>query len=522
MTFLASLLLAAAVLAPSVGHAETRSELQTALARSADGPRTPTPLTLEESLQRALQNNLGLLARIRELEAASFRAKAAIAPWIPVLTAGGDIIPSRNRRFSNDFQRWNILGGSVGQYNVGMAFSSPVGTTFSVGWDQRRTDFNLRWELDEDDLLGAVLTDQEFKTREANVSLSLNQSLLKGISPVHHMNMLWQAELAVDAAEIQQEKEMSTVVGDVLKGYWDLGATRQNLTIAEESRELAEAQREITEARIASGDMAPIELLRIDETTATRSSEVLEAMRAVEEAEGRLKMVLGVAFEDELAYAELVPTDDANFVLPERTREGSLQVALTRNPDLRAAKGTLDGRELQWKADKHARLPTLNLGASLKVTGTGTDDAEAIANLSTGGFLEAVVGLQLTAPLPDVGAINQARAAGADVEAALLRLQLAEREVLTGVQAALLSVRSFDNQVGVETVRIDLATRTVEAAEATYAVGRNTLRDVLEAQQALKTAQQAKVSAEVQALKARVDLEILRGTILETLGVELQ
>lgn len=520
MKLLPSLALAAALMLPSTGQAQTGSELQAALDRSTE--RRPTELTLEDSLQRALRNNLGLLARVRELEAASFRAKAAIAPWMPVVSAGGDIIPSRNRQFSNDFQRWNILGGSVGQYNVGMAFASPVGTTFSVGWDQRRTDFNLSWELDEDDLLGAVLTDQEFKTRAANVSLSLNQSLLKGISPVHHMNMLWQAELAVDAAQIQQEKEMSTVVGDVLKGYWDLGAARENLTIAQKSRDLAEDQREITQARIVAGDMAPIELLRIDETVATRSSGVLEALRTMEETEGRLKMVLGVAFDDELAYAELIPTDAANFVLPERTREGSLQAALTRNPDLQAARGTLDGRELQWKADKHARLPTLNLGASLKVTGTGIDDAEAIANLATGAFREAVIGLRLTAPLPDVGAFNLARAAGADVEAALLRLQLAEREILTGVHAALLSIRSFDKQVEVETVRIDLAARTAEAAEATYAVGRNTLRDVLEAQQALKTAQQAKIAAEVQALKARVDLEVLRGTILETLGIELQ
>jgi outer membrane protein len=524
MKILPALLLAAALAAPGPALAQPRgasgSELQSALDRSAE--RRPTPLGLDEALRRSLRDNLGLLVKLRELEAASFRAKAAIAPWIPVLSAGGNLIPSRSRRFSNEFQRWNILGGSVGQYNIGLALASPVGTRFSVGWDQRRSDFNLRWELEDGDLLGAVLTDQEFKTREANISLSLNQSLLKGLDPAFNMNLLRQAELAVDAATIQQEKEIGTVLGDALKAYWDLVAARQSLTIAQESRALAEDQREVTAARIAAGDQAPIELLRIDETTATRSSEVLEALRAVEEADGRLKMVLGVALDDDLAYAEIIPTDGVSFAIPERTRDGSLQVALTQNPDLRLAQSQLEGRELQWRVDKHGRLPTLDLAASLKVTGTGNDDPEAIRNLTSGGFLEGVVGLQFSAPLPDVGAWNSARASGAEVEASLLQLQLAERQVLTGIQAALLSIRSFDKQIEVETVRIDLATRTAEAAEATYAVGRNTLRDVLEAQQALKTAQQAKIRAELQSLKARVDLEILRGTLLETLGVELQ
>jgi len=517
---LALLSLALAAPLPGLAQSRTSSELSAALERSTD--RRPTALPLEEALQRALRNNLGLLAKIRELEAAGYRAKAAIAPWMPVLSVGGTLLPSRNRRFSNDFQRWNVLGGTVGNYNVGLAFATPVGTTFSVGWDQSRTDFNLSWELDEGDLLGAVLSDQQFKTRQANVSLSLNQSLLKGISPDYNLNLLRQAEINVDAAEIQQGKEIETVLADVLKAYWDLAAARETLVIAQDSRDLAEDQREITQARINAGDLAPIELLRIDETAATRSSEVLDALRAVEEAEGRLKMVLGVGFGDEIAYAELIPVDGATLLLPERTRDGSMETALARNPDLLAAKSALAVREMQWRADKHSRLPTLDLNASLKVTGTGNDDPEAFRNLSSGGFMEGVIGLNLVSPLPDVGSVYLARASGADVEASLMQLQQAEREILSGVQASLLSIRSFDKQIEVETVRIDLARRTVEAAEATFAVGRNTLRDVLEAQQALKAAQQAKISAEVAALKARVDLEVLRGSLLETLGVELQ
>ncbi len=496
------------------------AELEAALERSQE--RTPAPLTLNEALTRALRDNLGLLARIRELEAASFRAKAALAPFIPLLTAGFNVTPDTRRNFSNEFQRWFVLGGASGGYNVGLAFNSPVGTTFTANWNQRLSDFNLSWELDDGDLLNTVLTDQEFATRSADLSFGLNQSLLRGISPVHHLGAAWQAELAVDSADVQQEKEMTTVVGDLLKAYWDLVAAQKNVTIATESRELAEQQREVTQARIAAGDLAPIELLRIDETVATRSSEVLDAERAVEESDGRLKMVLGISVADELAYARLIPTDGVNVPLPERTREGSLRIALDQNPDLRLARTNLESKNIQWTADKHRQLPTLDLNASLGLNGNGNNDREVFRDLGAAKFPNATVGVQLSMPLPDVASLQQARASGADVEAALLQLQQAEREVLSGIEAALLSIRSFDKQVEVAAVRADLAARQAQAAEATYAVGRNTLRDVLEAQQALKSAQQSKITAEMQALKARVDLEILRGTLLETLGVEIQ
>ncbi len=507
---------------PALGQAASASkaELEAALTRSQ--ARTETPITLEESLQRALRDNLGLLARIRELEAASLRAKAALAPFIPILTAGFDVSPDRRRNFSNDFQRWFVLGGASGGYNLGLAFNSPVGTTFTANWNQRLSDFSLSWELEEDDPLGLVLSDQEFANRRADLSFGINQSLLRGISPVHHLGAAWQAELAVDSADVQQEKEMTTVTSDLLKAYWDLVAARQNVSIAAESRELAEQQREVTQARIGAGDLAPIELLRIDETVATRSSEVLDAERAVEEADGRLKMILGISVGDDLAYAVLVPSDGVALNLPERTREGSLRIALTRNPDLRLARTNLESKNIQWTADKHRQLPTLDLNASLGLNGAGDTDAEVFRDLGAAKFPNAAVGLQLTMPLPDVASIQQARASGADVEAALLQLQQAERETLAGIEAALLSIRSFDKQVEVAGVRVDLARRQAEAAEATYAVGRNTLRDVLEAQQALKSAQQAEIAAQVQAQKARVDLEVLRGTLVETLGIELQ
>ncbi len=523
---LAVLLFATPALAQQAASG-TEEVLREALSRSET--RAPQELGLEAALQRTLADNLGLRARIRELEAARYRAKAAIAPWLPVLTASGNAHPFKNERWFDQYQTWERTDGNSGNYSLGVQAALPVGTSVSFSWSQGTFNQFTAYDpeifidnpLDPDNPI-PVLANNDFHTRWSSLNLGLNQSLLKGISPTANLQGLWQAEIAVDSASTQRDKEIATVLSDTLKAYWDLVAAGQNVAIAEEARALAESQREVTQARIGAGDLAPIELLRIDETTATRSSEVLQAEQALEEADGRLKMVLGVSLGDDLAYARIVPTDGVTFVIPQRTRDGSLQSALANNRDLALARANVQSRNIQWSADKHARLPTLDLAASLTLNGRGFELSESVDDVFARKFPDFDIGLVFAMPLPDVGSWNSARASGADVEAALLTLQQAEREVLAGIEAALLQIRSFDKQVDVAQVRIDLAARTAEASEATYAVGRNTLRDVLEAQQALKSARQARVAAEVQALKSRVDLEVLRGTLLETLGVELE
>ena len=517
---LALLLLAAPAQAQDSASASTEA-LEAALGRATT--RTPQDLGLQQSLERALADNLGLRAKLRELEAASFRAKAAIQPWLPILSASGTAHPFKTERFSDQFQAWQRSEGDDANYSVGLAAALPVGTSVNLGWSQGTFNQLLTWEpLDPDSLEAQFLEDNETHTRWSAFSFTLNQSLLKGISPTWHLQTLWQAEIAVDSAEVQRDKEMTTVLANTLKAYWDLVAATQNVAIAQEGRTLAESQREVTQARIAAGDLAPIELLRIDETVATRSSEVLQAEQAVEEAEGRLKMVLGIPLDDELGYARIVPTDGVDLPIPERTHDGSLQIALHGNLDLALARANLESREIQWAADKHGRLPTLDLNTSLTLNGSGQTTQESVSDVFARKFPDFRVGLTLAVPLPDLASWHGARASGADVEAALLNLQQAEREVLAGIEGALLQIRSFDKQVEVAQIRIDLAEQTAAASEATYAVGRNTLRDVLEAQQALKSARQARVSAEVEALKSRVDLEVLRGSLLETLGVELE
>lgn len=491
-----------------------------ALAAEAHG------LSLEAALQAALADNLGLAVTVHSLRAARSRLKASWSPFVPYVTGGWGFQPFKRERWFDQYKAWERTEGNSGDYRVGLGVSLPTGTALSATWSQggflQSTTFDPEIFVDNPlnpDEPIAILQNNEFETRWSALSLTLNQSLLEGISPSYQMRAIQQSKLAVGRVEIEQDKQVAAVAADVLKAYWDLVAARRLVEIQRIDKRLAEEQRAVTQARIDAGELAPVELLRIDETVATRLVELLEAQRSAADSEQRIKLLMGVRRDNPLYSRLLRPLDGIATELPRRDAATSVELTLQANPDLELARRDLEARRIDWKSARHELLPDLGLTASLSLRGSGFDNQEAVEEVFSRQFPDFELGMNLQVPLPDVAAIESVRASDNEVKAALLSLQSLELEVLSAVDTALRSIESLGAQVEAARLRVDLAAQTADAAEATFRAGRNTLREVLEAQAALKEARVSLVQAEVAQLGARVDLELLRGSLLETLGV---
>ncbi len=511
-----ALLIGAPVLlgVPAEARADLRADIEAIENFAALDPGA-TPMSLKDAIHRGLRENLGLRVKVWELEAAKERRIASVAPWMPFLRAGFDYTNSIQEEFEGLGEgTWRRQSDRTPLYNLGVGASLPTGTTLNLDWTQGVFQRDVSYDPP------LPFFDEEIKvdTRFANLSFSINQSLLQGIDPRYHLYTLWQAEIAEESAEIERDKEMERVVSEVMKAYWDLVAALRNVEIARIDRRLAEAQRATTQARIAAGDDAPIEMFRIDEEVAARSSDVLEAERTAAEAQQVLALLLGAP----PGAGALRPVSGVELNLPFRARDASIAIARDRNPDLRLQRRVVRAGDLDHSRARHELLPDLTLDASVNLRGNDADAAAAVDELFAGRFPDLRIGMSFIVPLPDVGAVHGMKAAQREQEAALLGMQVAERQVVAGVETALRSVASFDEQIKVAEVRATYAVKTAEAAEATYAAGRNTLQDVLEAQARLKDARRAVVAARVQALKARVDLEVLRGTLIEVLSIEIE
>jgi outer membrane protein TolC len=308
----------------------------------------------------------------------------------------------------------------------------------------------------------------------------------------------------------------------VLNQYWDLVGYRRLEEIHRIDRRLAENQREVTRALIGAGKLAPIELLRIDERAASASASVLEAQNSAVRAELGLKQLMRVRHTDDLYRVPFRPVDGVSSVIPHRDLDASIAMAVARNPGLVLARADVEADWIDRQAARHEMLPDLSLNAALSLNGSGFELSEAVSDVFASKFPDLEVGMTFTMPVPDLGAIHQLRAADLELEAAEAGQENVELTLRSNVEAYWYAIQSFHAQVEVAEVRVDLAAQTAEASEATYEAGKNTLREVFEAQADLKEARVALLQAQIAELKSRVELEVLRGSLLETLGVEIE
>lgn len=492
-----------------------------------DLPADAVPLTLAEAVEGAVARNLGLQVRALQLRASRSRTLAAHSPFLPWLFGATRLHPWRSERWFDQYKSWERKSGLDGNYTLGLGANLPTGTRLTFGFSQGTFEQDTTYDpevhvenpLDPDQPF-EILVNNSFSTRWAAISLQVRQSLLQGIAPGWNLLPVHRAELAEALGVIEHDAQVERVAADALSSYWDLVAALRLVEIARIDVALAESQRQVTRARIGAGELAGIEDLRIDETVASREVERVEAERQAEEAAQRLVVHMAVPAEDPLRSLRLRPLDVGPVTLPQRSLDERITTALKHHADLRRLRVGRAEKELEVRRLKHELLPDLALDASLDLDGSGFDAAEALRDVGQQRFPDFSVGLDLTVPLPDLAAIAGLRAADVEERVATLQIEEAERTVEAAVRSQFRTIVASERQVELGAIRVRLAERSVEAAEATYRAGHNTLTEVLQAHKALKDARRAAVLAQVSRDRAKVELEVLCGSLREVLGIE--
>jgi len=311
------------------------------------------------------------------------------------------------------------------------------------------------------------------------------------------------------------------VTGNVIKSFYELAYAQRSVEIAQHSVDLALAQREVTGARIEAGDLPPIELMKLDETVATRQGELLEAQMTRRRAEVTLGSLLVSETQVGTLGRRYRAANLPDSPIPHRGLDASCETALLHNADILRQERDLKSRKISVAMARQDLLPTLDLNASLALNGVGETSPEGLEDVFSGNHPYWTLGLTLTVPLTNRTSETNYRQRKSEVESSLLTLKSLQESTLAEVENTYANIISYDEQVKVAETRVALAAQNVEAEEARYAAGKSTTREVLEVQQSLRDAQLAEVRARINALSARVDLELVRGTLLEALGIGL-
>jgi len=287
------------------------------------------------------------------------------------------------------------------------------------------------------------------------------------------------ARAELRATEEDRKAVMTTVVGDVAAGYFNLLELDSQLDIAKRTLATRENSLQLIKARQQGGLATMLDVRQAEELVYLASQTIPDTERAIEQTENQISLLLGnnpgpIARGKALAQQEEVPAVPA----------GLPSALLERRPDIRAAEENLAAQRALVSAAKAAYFPRISL------TGLLGFQSNQLSSLFTGPSRAWSFVPQLTQPIFTGGRLkSNVKFAKAQQEFALAAYQQTIQNAFREVSDALVQYRKVKEiRVQQELLVTTLQDRS-RLAHLRYEGGVDTLLNALDADRDLFNAE---------------------------------
>ena len=459
-----------------------------------------------------------------------------ITSFDPILT--GTLQFDHNNQISNNIFTGAPIGRSgttTANFNYQQGFHS--GTDLLVGFNNTR--------------LG---TNSTFNTYGPSINSSfqfrLTQHLLQGFGFLPNDRLIRITKNNREITDVAFRLQIITTVDQIENLYWNLVFAYENVRVANESLAFAQKTLSDTKKQVEIGSLAPIEVVRSQNTVAADQQTLVQAQTNLELQQLLMKNALSRSLKDPaLASAEVIPT--TTMALPDQEpivpTEDLINEGLQHRAELAQVRIDLTNRDISNRAIKNALLPSLDLFAYYGGSGLGgsQNPANLCANQNPPGFgcaqtpvssvsysdtLNQLVnstasdkgmGITLSVPIHNRQAQALSTRAQLEYRQAQMRLQQLENQIRIEVRNAQFSVTQNRAAVQAAQAAVELGRQSLDAEQKKYALGASTSTLVLQNQSALATAQSNLVSAMAAYEKAQIELDRATGLLLEHAGIAM-
>jgi outer membrane protein TolC len=346
------------------------------------------------------------------------------------------------------------------------------------------------------------------------VTFSLSQPLLRNAGRRASTYAIRLAATDRDISEARAKLEVIRQLAAADRAYWRLYAARQGLEVRQKQYELAQAQLERARRRVDAGDAPPLEVTRAEAGAASQLDQIIQAERAVLDAQRALKLLINLPELDVRGGTSIEPA-----TAPDPVR---FDVDVAALADL-----AVDNRmemlelELQLAQDfagiefaKNQALPLFTLDFAYSIPGLSDRLAPSLDQLSSAEFSTWQMGVSGQIPIGN-------EAAKARVQQAILtrlqrlstrdaRRQAIQAEVAQSVDA----LEAAWQRILASRQAVILAAATLEGEQRQFEAGARTSTEVLDAAARLADEQTGEVRALAEYQIAQVDLAFATGTLI--------
>ncbi len=509
---------------PSVtmGKAKNQTRAQT-LVKSpasviADAPSSPTAtlpgpavsLTLGDVLHTTLANNLAV--RIQELNRQNARDEIDAARGIYDLQTNSRLNHSRSvfaSRSSNGVTSTRSSGRTtVDTFSAGASQLLPSGGQVSLDYTAQNSETRSRSRS------GAFSASSKSENDPQELALGVTQPLLRGFGPTVTNAPI---NIAKNDARISYEQfrlQLMQQLGGALRSYWDLIFAINNFDVQKVAMEQARELLRTNKVKYETGWSPITDVLQAQAQVADRQQSMLTAARQVQDVMDQLKNQMNIPRNIPEWRLQFIPLQKPTFFETAYDEDASMRLALLKRPE--AIQSDLVKRNdlIRERVARNNTLPQLNVDGSLGLVDPGSGAGKGLDNYSAG--------LTFNYPLQNRTARARLRQARANVEVSDLDIEQTRQNILQQVRTSFRAIQIARQQIDVSRAAIEYETQKLQSERERYDVGIATSFELLSFQNDYALAQVRYLQAVVNYNKSLIDFEVDRGTLLDTLGIQIQ
>jgi outer membrane protein len=498
------------------GHSTLIAALQ-AQAAQAQPANVVRPLSIDEAVKLALEQNLGIQIQRIDPQIQDVGVAQARSFWAPNLSSNlsrqSQVTPSASALSGGA----RVESGNLAS-TVGINQTTPWGAQYSATFNNSRFTTNNLFNSFSPQL-------------NSNLNLQFVQPLLRNLSIDQIRQQVVLSKKTRDLSDITLESVITQTARGVRNAYWDLSYAINNLKAQQEALTLSQQSLKDNQKRVEIGTMAPIDIVQAQAEVASNESGVIVAEAAIKQAQDRLRSLILDPATPDFWTLEFDPIDPAPFTEQAVDVDGAVRNALDKRTDLRSAKNSLEQSDVTIRYFKNQIMPDVNAQVNYIASGLGGTPVppdptrtilggnSTIPARSFGSVLGDVfqnqypnwtAGVQINYPLGSSTA--QANLARAKLQYQQAQTQLKNLELNVALQVRDTARNVQTNQKRVQSAKAsrELQEKKLEAEQKKLAAGMSTSFFVFQAQRDLAVARTAEILAISDYNKSLVDFEAVQ------------
>ncbi|HEU4400628.1 MAG TPA: TolC family protein [Candidatus Polarisedimenticolia bacterium] len=463
------------------------------------------PLSLAACLKAALENNLDIAVRRYDPLRGASRVTLSESAFDPSITASALKSEDQQKRisafigpYSSREKARSYTAAFVdplttgGNYRVDLAADDNTTSTSNVFGANTSTGYNTTWQV------------------------TFTQPLWRGLGPKANRWLIVVARNSQGINEAQFRQTVIDTLASAEKAYWDLNFALMDLKTKRGSLQLARDFLEQNRIKVRVGTLAPIEITQAEAGVADREEGVIIAENVLRTAEDALRRIMNVPSDSPMWGQPIHPTDAPLLVEVAPVMEEAVTAAEKNRPDLEQARLSVRSGEVELGYRRNQRRWGLDFQGDYGLLGFDLNNySDSFSDLRDRNQKNWKLGLNLTIPLGN----RQAVANFTNAEYALTQsrydLQRLEQAARVEVRNAVRLVETNLKRVKAAQVNVRLQREKLEAEQKKFENGMSTSFQVLQFQTDLASAESRENQAIVDYNKSIVELERVKGTLLE-------